>query len=71
MPLFKSFSPPSAEVIIELSKDEFSLGETLEGSVVLKCLEEFEVQSVNVDLVGIEQVKGKLLDYSGDDQTRI
>jgi DNA-directed RNA polymerase subunit RPC12/RpoP len=71
LPLFKSFSPPSAEVIIELSKDEFSLGETLEGSVVLKCLEEFEVQSVNVDLVGIEQVKGKLLDYSGDDQTRI
>lgn len=71
LPLFKSLSPPRAELLIELGKEEFALGETLEGSVVLKCLEDFEVQSVSVDLVGRERVKGTLLDYSGDDQTRI
>ncbi|MDI9609452.1 MAG: zinc ribbon domain-containing protein [Candidatus Verstraetearchaeota archaeon] len=71
LPLFKSLSPPRAELLIELGKEEFDLGETLEGSVVLKCLEDFDVQSVNVDLVGRERVKGTLLDYSGDDQTRI
>uniref|UniRef100_A0A7J3V0R1 Arrestin-like N-terminal domain-containing protein n=1 Tax=Candidatus Methanosuratincola petrocarbonis (ex Vanwonterghem et al. 2016) TaxID=1867261 RepID=A0A7J3V0R1_9CREN len=71
MPLFKSLSPPRAEIQIELGKEEFALGETLEGSVLLKCLEDFEVQSVSVDLVGKEMVKGNLLDYSGDDQTRI
>ncbi|MEJ5293033.1 MAG: hypothetical protein WHS82_05485 [Candidatus Methanosuratincola sp.] len=71
MPLFKSFSPPKAGLEIELSKGEFTLGETLEGVVLLKAQEDFEAQSVNIDLVGRERVKGALLDYSGDDQTRI
>ncbi|MDI9644810.1 MAG: hypothetical protein QFX35_06300 [Candidatus Verstraetearchaeota archaeon] len=71
MPLFKALSPPKAELTIELNKSELSLGEALEGAVLIASQEEFEAQSIRVDLVGRERIKGILLDYSGDNLTRI
>lgn len=56
---------------LELNKTECSLGDALEGSVLLASKEDFEVQSVSIDLIGREKIRGNLLDFSGDDQTRI
>lgn len=71
MPLFKALSPPKANVTIELSKSECTLGGTLEGAVLVVSQEEFDVQEIRVDAIGRERIRGTLLDYAGDQQTRI
>jgi len=68
---FKSLSPPKANITIELGKAEYALGDTVEGSVLLISQEAFDVQEIRVDLIGRERIKGTLLDFSGDPQTRI
>jgi DNA-directed RNA polymerase subunit RPC12/RpoP len=68
---FKSLSPPKANVTIELSKGEYVLGESVDGAVLVVSQEEFDVQEVRIDIIGRERVKGTLLDFAGDVQTRI
>ena len=71
MPFFKALSPPRANVTIELSKGKYTLGEALDGAILVTSQEEFDIQEIRVDAIGRERIKGTLLDYAGDQQTRI
>jgi DNA-directed RNA polymerase subunit RPC12/RpoP len=71
LPFFKALSPPKASVAIELSKGEYALGETLDGAILVTSQEDFDVQEIRVDVLGRERIRGTLLDYSGDEKTRI
>jgi DNA-directed RNA polymerase subunit RPC12/RpoP len=68
---FKSLSPPKVNVTIELTKAEYALGETMDGAILVVSQEAFEVQEIRIDIVSRERIKGKLLDFSGDQHTRI
>jgi DNA-directed RNA polymerase subunit RPC12/RpoP len=68
---FKALAAPKANVTIELSKGEYALGESLDGAILVVSQEAFDVQEIRVDVIGRERIRGTLLDFSGDQQTRI
>jgi len=68
---FKALSPPKANVTVDLSKGEYALGEKLEGSIQVTSQEDLEVQEIRVDIIGRERIRGTLLDFAGDQKTRI
>jgi DNA-directed RNA polymerase subunit RPC12/RpoP len=68
---FRALSPPKASLTIELGKGDYTLGEALDGTILLTSEEDFDVQEIRVDVLARERVKGTLLDYAGDQNTRI
>lgn len=71
MPLFKAFAAPNAAVTFAPSKSEYGLGGTIEGTITISSQEDFECQEVIAEVVGIERVKGRLLNLGGSVSTRI
>jgi len=57
LPLFKSFKAPNASVSLSISRDNFSLGETITGELLLTSQEEFEANEIRVELVSIEKLR--------------
>jgi len=68
---FRSLSPPKVNVTIELTKGEYALGENVDGAVLVVSQEAFDIQGIKVDIISRERIRGTLLDFSGDQQTRI
>jgi len=57
LPLFKSFKAPNASVSLNISRDNFSLAETITGELLITSQEEFEANEIRVELVGIEKLR--------------
>ncbi len=57
MPLFKSFKAPNATISVNISKDSFTLGETINGDITVTSQEEFEAEEIRVELLGFERLK--------------
>lgn len=57
MPLLKAFKAPEATVAIRTSKDQFVLGETIEGDLLVSSQEDFTVKEVRIELYGLETLK--------------
>lgn len=71
MPLFKAFAAPNAEVTFTPSKSEYALGSTIDGTITFSSQEDLECQEVVLEIVGVERIKGRLLDLGGSISTRI
>ena len=57
MPLFKSFKAPNASITLNISKDNFNLGETITGELLVTSQEDFEADEIRTELVGIEKMR--------------
>ena len=57
LPLFKSFKAPKASATLTISKDNFNLGETINGELLVTSQEDFEADEIRVELVGIEKIQ--------------
>jgi len=57
LPLFKAFKAPNAAISINIGKDNFVLGETIAGDVLVTSQEEFEAEEIRVELGGVEKLK--------------
>jgi len=57
LPLFKSFKTPNAQVSLNISKDNFALGETITGEILVSSQEEFEADEIRIDLIGVEKIR--------------
>lgn len=57
MPLFKAFKAPSASVSVNISKDNFVLGETITGDLLVTSQEDFEAEEIRAELQGVERLK--------------
>ena len=57
MPLFKSLKAPSATIILNIAKDNFVLGETITGDLLVTSQEEFEADEIRVELQGVERLR--------------
>jgi len=57
LPLFKAFKTPNAAISINIGKDNFVLGETITGDVLVTSQEDFEAEETRVELVGVEKLK--------------
>jgi len=55
MPLFKALKAPSANVSVDIGKDDFIMGESISGRVLVTSDEEFEAKEVRVELLGVER----------------
>lgn len=72
--LFKSLRAPNAAVSINLIKDNFSLGESVEGSVTISSQEAFLADEVRVELAAWERLKpggGFIRDHLENAETRL
>lgn len=56
MPLFKAFKAPNASVSINIDKDNFVLGETITGTLLVTSNEDFEASEIRVELQGTEKL---------------
>lgn len=57
MPLFKSFKAPNASATLNISKDNYALGETITGELFITSQEDFEADEIRVELIGIEKMR--------------
>ena len=57
MPLFKSFKAPNASATLNISKDNYNLGETITGELLVTSQEDFEADEIRTELVGIEKMR--------------
>jgi len=57
LPLFKPSNAPNATISINIGKDNFVLGETIKGSVLVTSEEEFEAKEIRVELQCIAEQK--------------
>ncbi len=74
LPLFKSLKAPKATISINISKDNFDVGETIEGTVDMTSKEEFEADEVRVELLAWEKLKpggGFIQDTQENSETRM
>lgn len=74
MPLFRAFRAPNASISISISKSNFDLGETIEGTVSISSREDFEADEVRVELLGWEKLKpggGIIKDNQENSETRM
>jgi len=74
LPLFKSFKAPNATISMNISKDNFALGETIAGDLTVTSQEEFEADEIRVELVAFEKLKpggGFVRDISENQETRL
>ena len=55
--LFKSLRAPNAKMSMNLCKNNFDLGETIEGSVSVISQEAFEADEIRVELIAFERLK--------------
>lgn len=55
--LFKSLRAPNASVTINITKDNFNLGENIEGSLTVTSQEDFEAEEIRVELVAYERLR--------------
>lgn len=72
--LFKSLRAPNAAVSMDLSKNNFSLGECIEGTVNVTSQEDFEANEIRVELVAFEKLKpggGLIRDSLENSETRL
>ena len=68
MPLFKSLKAPTATASIEITKDNFAMGETITGNVTVTSDDEFEAKEIRVELHGWEKLKEVNGIYEGDEE---
>jgi len=75
LPLFKAFKAPNAAISINIGKNNFVLGETITGDVLVTSQEDFEAEEIRVELVGVEKLKvaGEPIEEEGSEtlETRI
>jgi len=73
LPLFKAFKAPNAAISLNIGKDNFVLGETIIGDVLVTSQEDFEAEEIRVELQGVEKMKvgGEPIDASETLETRI
>jgi len=74
LPLFKSFKAPNATISMTLSKDNFTLGETVTGDITVTSQEEFEADEIRAELLAFEKLKpggGLIRDISESQETRL
>ena len=74
MPLFKSFKAPKATISMSVSKDNFNLGDTIEGSVNVASQEDFEADEIRIELVAFERLRpggGFIRDNQENSETRV
>ncbi len=57
MPLLKTFQTPKASLSLNMTKDNFALGETITGELVFTSNEEFEAKEIRVELQGTERLR--------------
>lgn len=57
MPLFKAFKALNATVSISTSKDQYALGETVEGEVLVASGEDFAAKEIRLELCGVERAR--------------
>jgi len=57
LPLFKSFKAPNATISVNISKDSFTPGETINGDLTVTSQEEFDAEEIRVELLGFERLK--------------
>jgi len=57
LPLFKSLKAPHASVTINIGKDNFTLGETITGDLLVTSQEDFEATEIRVELQGNEKLR--------------
>lgn len=72
MPLFKALKAPKANVSIDIGKDNFTVGESISGRVLVTSDEEFEAKEVRVELLGVERwlTGGKIVEeYNSPEET--
>jgi hypothetical protein len=67
MPFFKKlkdrFTQPNAEVILQLSKNNFALGENVEGTLTATSNEEFECEEIRLEIQCEEKKKTSTWQY--------
>jgi len=75
LPLFKAFKAPNASVSINIGKENFILGETITGDLLVTSQEDFEAEETRVELQGVEKLKvgGEAIEEEGSEtlETRI
>ena len=74
MPLFKSFKAPNATISMNIGKDNFNFGETIEGTVNVASQEEFEADEIRVELLAFEKLRpggGFIRDAQENSETRM
>jgi len=57
LPLLKTFQAPKASLSINLTKENYMLGETVTGELTFTSDEEFEAKETRVELHGVEQLR--------------
>lgn len=57
MPLFKAFKGANASVSIATSKDAFTLGESVEGDLIVSSQEDLTAKEVRLELRGVERTR--------------
>ncbi|HKZ40434.1 MAG TPA: hypothetical protein VJ044_05690, partial [Candidatus Hodarchaeales archaeon] len=71
---FKSFKAPKATIAMNISKNNFNLGETIEGTVNLASQEDFDADEIRIELVGFEKLRpggGLIRDNQENSETRM
>jgi len=71
MPLFKALKAPSANVSVDIGKDDFIMGESISGRVLVTSDEEFEAKEVRVELLGERWLTGDKIveEYNSPEET--
>ena len=57
MPLFKPSKAPNATISINIGKDDFVVGETIAGNILVTSEEEFDAKEIRVELQGVVKQK--------------
>lgn len=55
--LFKSLRAPNGSISITIGKDNFSLGENIEGTLTVTSQEDFEAEEIRLELVAFERLR--------------
>jgi len=69
LPLFKTSKSPNATISINIGEDNFVVGETITGNILVTSEEEFDAKEIRVEIQGVVKSKIEERSYSEDDET--
>ena len=68
MPQFKESKAPDATISINIDKDNFVIGETITGNILVTSEEEFDAKEIRVEIQGVVKSKIEERSSSEDDE---